>query len=32
MIRAIIKDFSDEEVELVVKALSNLVTFFKSKI
>ncbi len=32
MIRAIIKDFSDDEVELVVKALSNLVTFFKSKI
>ena len=32
MIHAIIKDFSDEEVELVVKALSNLVTFFKSKI
>lgn len=32
MIRAIIKDFSDEEVELVVKALSNLVTFFRSKI
>lgn len=32
MIRAIIKDFSDEEVELVVKALSNLVTFFKNKI
>ncbi len=32
MIRAIIKDFSDDEVELVVRALSNLVTFFKSKI
>lgn len=32
MIRAVIKDFSDEEVELVVKALSNLVTFFRSKI
>lgn len=32
MIRAIIKDFSDEEVELVVRALSNLVTFFRSKI
>ncbi len=32
MIRATIKDFSDEEVELVVKALSNLATFFKSKI
>lgn len=31
MIRAIIKDFSDDEIELVVKALSNLVTFFRSK-
>lgn len=32
MIHAIIKDLSDEEIKLVVKALSNLVTFFRSKI
>ena len=32
MIKAIIKDFSDEEIELVIKALSNLVKFFRSRL
>lgn len=32
MIKAIIKDFNDQEIELVIKALSNLMTFFRSKI
>ncbi len=32
MIKAIVKDFSDEEIELVIKALSNMVKFFRSKL
>lgn len=32
MIKAIIKDFNDEEIELVIAALSNLVKFFRSKL
>lgn len=32
MIKAIIKDFNDEEIELVIAALSNLVQFFRSRV